>query len=184
MATDDTTVSILLDGEEADLDCTETRNLTLTKDEYSRADIILMTYSVTHAGSFRRAVRALTALRDLANTLPVTCLPLGPGLRSKAVILVGNKADLARIRTVTTEVGRSAANKFDVKFIETSVTIHHNVDELLVGALSQLRLKTRQAAAVSCRRHAKLTTRAKDLWNRFVQKCDFRFKSCDNLHHL
>ncbi|GBL56372.1 hypothetical protein AVEN_64752-1, partial [Araneus ventricosus] len=80
--------------------------------------------------------------------------------------------------------GRSVASKYDVKFIETSVTIHHNVDELLVGALSQVRLKARQAAALSCRHHAKFTSRAKNLWNRLLQKCDLRFHSCDNLHRL
>lgn len=78
--------------------------------------------------------------------------------------------------------GRSIANKFDVKFVETSVVIHHNIDELLVGTLSQMRLKARQAAALSCQHHAKFTTRAKGLWHRLLQKCDLRFNSCDNLH--
>lgn len=33
------------------------------------------------------------------------------------------------------------ATAYDCKFIETSVGINHNVDELLVGLLSQIRLK-------------------------------------------
>lgn len=33
------------------------------------------------------------------------------------------------------------ATQYDCKFIETSVGINHNVDELLVGLLSQIRLK-------------------------------------------
>ncbi|GBM72410.1 hypothetical protein AVEN_175582-1 [Araneus ventricosus] len=165
--------------------CQKTRTTPdLSLEDFTAADAILVTYSVTDVASFRKATHCLTMMRDLANKQPVTSLPLGPGLRSKAVILVGNKSDLARVRTVTTENGRSVASKYDVKFIETSVTIHHNVDELLVGALSQVRLKARQAAALSCRHHAKFTSRAKNLWNRLLQKCDLRFHSCDNLHRL
>ncbi|KAJ8870231.1 hypothetical protein PR048_029248 [Dryococelus australis] len=33
------------------------------------------------------------------------------------------------------------ATSYDCKFIETSVGINHNVDELLVGLLTQIRLK-------------------------------------------
>jgi Rad/Gem-related GTP binding protein 1 len=36
------------------------------------------------------------------------------------------------------------ATSYDCKFIETSVAINHNVDELLVGILTQIRLKTEQ----------------------------------------
>ncbi|GFY78309.1 uncharacterized protein TNIN_456471 [Trichonephila inaurata madagascariensis] len=156
----------------------------LSLEDFTSADAIIVSYSVTDMASFRKAVHCLSMMRDLANKQPPSALPLGPGLRSKAVILVGNKSDLARVRTINTENGRSAASKYDVKFIETSVTIHHNVDELLVGALSQVRLKARQAAALSCKHHAKFTSRAKNLWNRLMQKCDFRFHSCDNLHRL
>lgn len=33
------------------------------------------------------------------------------------------------------------ASSYDCKFIETSVMLNHNVDELLVGLLTQIRLK-------------------------------------------
>ncbi|XP_026467226.1 GTP-binding protein REM 1-like isoform X2 [Ctenocephalides felis] len=62
-------------------------------------------------------------------------------MASRAVILVANKADLARCRVVSTEEGKAMATAYDCKFIETSVGINHNVDELLVGLLSQIRLK-------------------------------------------
>ncbi|XKL59357.1 hypothetical protein PGB90_000373 [Kerria lacca] len=62
-------------------------------------------------------------------------------IRTKAVILVGNKTDLVRIRAVSTEEGTKMATSYDCKFIETSVGINHNVDELLVGILTQIRLK-------------------------------------------
>lgn len=37
--------------------------------------------------------------------------------------------------------GKAMATAYDCKFIETSVGINHNVDELLVGLLTQIRLK-------------------------------------------
>lgn len=38
------------------------------------------------------------------------------------------------------------ATGYDCKFIETSVGINHNVDELLVGILTQIRLKAERGA--------------------------------------
>jgi len=37
--------------------------------------------------------------------------------------------------------GKAMATAYDCKYIETSVGINHNVDELLVGILTQIRLK-------------------------------------------
>lgn len=58
--------------------------------------------------------------------------------KDKAVILVGNKADLARSRVITTAEGKTLAKSIEAKFIETSSGIQHNVDELLVGILKQV----------------------------------------------
>ena len=40
--------------------------------------------------------------------------------------------------------GKSIAYSYECKFIETSAAINHNVDELLVGVVSQIKLKTKQ----------------------------------------
>lgn len=61
--------------------------------------------------------------------------------KEKAVILVGNKADLARSRVISTSDGKQLAQSRDAKFIETSSGIQHNVDELLVGVLKQVSVK-------------------------------------------
>lgn len=61
--------------------------------------------------------------------------------KEKAVILVGNKADLARSRVISTTDGKQLAQTRDAKFIETSSGIQHNVDELLVGVLKQVSLR-------------------------------------------
>ena len=42
--------------------------------------------------------------------------------------------------------GRKLALSFEAKFIETSAGIQHNVDELLVGVLKQVRLRGEQAS--------------------------------------
>ncbi|KAK3927649.1 GTP-binding protein GEM [Frankliniella fusca] len=86
-------------------------------------------YSQADLASFRRAEDELQRLWTSG------CVG------SKAVILVANKTDLVRSRTVTAEEGKAAATSYDCKFIETSVAINHNVDELLVGILTQIRLK-------------------------------------------
>lgn len=105
-------------------------------------------YSSSDRSSFHVAERILQTLWMSEN------------ISQKAVILVGNKADLVRSRTVTSEgktliyiykhhiltfifltEGKSMATAYDCKYIETSVGINHNVDELLVGLLSQIRLK-------------------------------------------
>ena len=46
--------------------------------------------------------------------------------------------------------GKCLACTFKMKFIEVSVAINHNVDELLAGILSQIRLKKQHNAHV-CR---------------------------------
>merc|ERR1719245_169489 len=59
----------------------------------------------------------------------------------KAVILVGNKADLVRTRSVSIVDAKAVASSYDCKYTETSGELNHNVDELLVGILKQIRLK-------------------------------------------
>ncbi|XP_070494454.1 uncharacterized protein [Chironomus tepperi] len=89
----------------------------------------LVIYSSADRASFNVAERVLQTLWTSEN------------IAQKAVILVGNKADLARSRVISSEEGKAMATAYDCKFIETSVGINHNVDELLVGLLTQIRLK-------------------------------------------
>lgn len=87
----------------------------------------VIVYSVVQRSSFRQA-------EDIVKYLwreNVT--------KEKAVILVGNKADLARSRVIPTAEGKALAKSIEAKFIETSSGIQHNVDELLVGILKQVK---------------------------------------------
>ncbi|KAJ9593178.1 hypothetical protein L9F63_015275, partial [Diploptera punctata] len=116
----------------------------------------------------------------------------------KSVILVGNKADLARSRVISTNEGKSLAASRDCKFIETSSGIQHNVDELLVGILKQIRLresreKKRQRRGskggrnANPRLHGSRTSLSLNIAREILNKMcmnDSKSKSCENLHVL
>ncbi|XP_031789421.1 probable serine/threonine-protein kinase nek3 isoform X3 [Nasonia vitripennis] len=126
------TVSVLLAGEESELTfidhpCSEMtpENCIATYEPHG--------YCVVYSTTDRSSVRV--AEEVLQNLWRSDHIP------ARAVILVGNKVDLVRSRLVSTEEGKTMAISYDCKFIETSVGINHNVDELLVGLLTQIRLK-------------------------------------------
>ncbi|KAK2576912.1 hypothetical protein KPH14_005533 [Odynerus spinipes] len=126
------TVSVLLAGEESELtfidhSCAEMtpENCIATYEPHAYCVV----YSTTDRASVRLAEEVLQTLWRSDH------------VSARAVILVGNKVDLVRSRLVSTEEGKSMAMSYDCKFIETSVGINHNVDELLVGLLTQIRLK-------------------------------------------
>lgn len=86
----------------------------------------VIVYSITQRSSFQQAEEIIRYLwRENV-------------CKEKAVILVGNKVDLARSRAISSAEGISLAKSIDAKFIETSSGIQHNVDELLVGILKQV----------------------------------------------
>nr|XP_018916308.1 PREDICTED: uncharacterized protein LOC109043549 [Bemisia tabaci] len=109
--------------------------------------------------------------------------------QEKSVIVVGNKADLARARVISASEGKALAASRGCKFIETSSGIQHNVDELLVGILKQIRLREtrerkQQKKVLSHGSRASLTFNiARDIFHRICLK-DSKSKSCENLHVL
>ncbi|XP_036860553.2 GTP-binding protein REM 1 isoform X1 [Manis javanica] len=137
----------------------------------------IIVYSIADRGSFESASELRIQLRRThqADHVPI--------------ILVGNKADLARCREVSVEEGRACAVVFDCKFIETSATLQHNVAELFEGVVRQLRLRRRDSAArVSPvpRRRASLGQRARHFLTRLTARSarralKARSKSCHNL---
>ncbi|CAO1373432.1 unnamed protein product [Diamesa serratosioi] len=125
-------VSVLLGGEESEITFIDHGFAEMTPENcissYDPQGYCVI-YSSSDRSSFHVAERILQTLW------------MSEHISQKAVILVGNKADLVRSRTVTCEEGKSMATAYDCKYIETSVGINHNVDELLVGLLTQIRLK-------------------------------------------
>lgn len=129
----DNTVSIMLDGVESRLHImnidTDYSKISVTGDAY------IVVYSITDRQSFQTAAQLIKNIRDnelISNQSPIK--------RHTPIILVGNKSDLVRKRSVTKEAARHAAIKYDCKFVETSAAINDKVDDLLAGTLKQIRI--------------------------------------------
>lgn len=87
--------------------------------------------------------------------------------------------------------GKTLAASRDAKFIETSSGIQHNVDELLVGILKQIRLKEtrnkKQAVSATKMRNSKTHMSlhlAKEILQKICLSDISKSKSCENLHVL
>ncbi|XP_058827882.1 uncharacterized protein LOC131687790 isoform X2 [Topomyia yanbarensis] len=125
------TVSVLLDGQETDLEIIDHPACEMSEEAFCSTyhiDIFVVVYSVVDRGSFKKAEKILNFLKDSEMLL------------TRGVILVGNKTDLERQREVPCQVARRLAKEIGAKFIETSSGMDYNVDELLVGIVAQVKL--------------------------------------------
>ncbi|XP_070498804.1 uncharacterized protein Rgk2 isoform X2 [Chironomus tepperi] len=176
------TVSILLDDEESELIFIDHPAIEMSVENslstYEPHACVIV-YSIVQKSSFRVAEEILNYLWRENIT------------KDKAVILAGNKADLARSRAITTQEGKQLAASREVKFIETSSGIQHNVDELLVGILKQIRLKeTREKKQSASKLKNSRTHSSLHIAKEILQKICFnqlditKSKSCENLHVL
>uniref|UniRef100_A0A182PKR2 GTP-binding protein GEM n=1 Tax=Anopheles epiroticus TaxID=199890 RepID=A0A182PKR2_9DIPT len=149
-----------------------------------KADAFLVVYSVVDKATFSRADQLLNMLHDMDVS------------RSRPTILVANKIDLARSRAVSSQDGKCLACTHKIKFIEVSVAINHNVDELLAGILSQIRLKREQSAVQGVREPSssahwyknrsvvRASMKARQMITWIFGKEDSKFKNCENLQVL
>uniref|UniRef100_A0A6P7GCW3 GTP-binding protein GEM-like n=1 Tax=Diabrotica virgifera virgifera TaxID=50390 RepID=A0A6P7GCW3_DIAVI len=142
-------------------------------------DAFIVLYSVVDKASFLKAETELSRLQDTDQ------------LRSRPFILVANKIDLARSRAVSTQDGKCLACTYRAKFIEISVGINHNVDELLVGILTQIRLKVHNFDEsghtqqwYKSRGMVKASMKARQMFTWLFGREDSKFKNCENLHIL
>ncbi|XP_045471679.1 uncharacterized protein LOC123678590 isoform X2 [Harmonia axyridis] len=177
------TVSILLDGEESEMIFIDhpasemsVENSLSTYEPHA----CVVIYSIVARASFQHAEETLNYLWREGYT------------QEKSVIVVGNKADLARSRVITTN-GKALAVARDCKFIETSSGIQHNVDELLVGILKQIRLresrdKKKKPKKENNKLHGSKTSLSLNIAREILQKICMndisKSKSCENLHVL
>ncbi|CAH1099737.1 unnamed protein product [Psylliodes chrysocephalus] len=173
------TVSIMLNGEESELSFQNTGTMKDVIDKGHPPDAFIVLYSVVDKASFLKAETELSRLQD------------SDQLRTRPAILVANKIDLARCRAVSTQDGKCMACTYRAKFIEISVGINHNVDELLVGVLTQIRLKidsfdegghTQQW--YKSRGMVKASMKARQMFTWLFGREDSKFKNCENLHIL
>ncbi|XP_017839956.1 uncharacterized protein LOC108597757 isoform X2 [Drosophila busckii] len=176
------TVSVLLDDEESDMVFIDHPSVEMSVENslstYEPHGCVVV-FSVVDKGSFRIAEEIINYLWQENYT------------KDKAVILVGNKADLARARLITSQEGKTLAASRDAKFIETSSGIQHNVDELLVGILKQMRLKETREKKASQTKTKMKTSRthislhlAKEILQKICLSDISKSKSCENLHVL
>lgn len=91
--------------------------------------------------------------------------------------------------------GKCLACTYRAKFAEISVGINHNIDDLLVGILSQIRLKVIQSQSASgasgdadhwykSRGVVRASMKARQMLTWLFGKEDRKFKNCENLHVL
>lgn len=146
-------------------------------------DAYIIVYSVTDKSSFEKASELRIQLRRARQSENIP------------IILVGNKSDLVRSREVSVDEGSACAVVFDCKFIETSASLHHNVQDLFEGIVRQIRLRkdSKEENArrmANCRRRESISKKAKRFLGRMVarknKKMAFRqkSKSCHDLNVL
>ncbi|XP_049860907.1 GTP-binding protein GEM [Schistocerca gregaria] len=174
-------VFIMLNGEESELCFINMTNPKVELDRQDPPDAFVVMYSVIDKASFQRAEGELARLADWEL------------LRARPAILVGNKVDLVRSRAVSSQDGKCLACTYRAKFIEISVGISHNVDELLVGILNQIRLKIlhtviseRESSThwYKSRGVVRASMKARQMFTWLFGKEDSKFKNCENLHVL
>lgn len=176
--------TLTVDGEDTTLVVMDTWEAEKLDESWSQESCLqvgsayVIVYSIADRGSFESASELRIQLRRThqADHVPI--------------ILVGNKADLARCREVSVEEGRACAVVFDCKFIETSATLQHNVAELFEGVVRQLRLRRPDSAVREQpvpRRRASFGQRARRFLARLTapsarrRALKARSKSCHNL---
>ncbi|EFN81950.1 Dynein light chain 1, axonemal [Harpegnathos saltator] len=178
-------VFVMLNGEESELRFLNIANPKSELDKMPLPDAFVVMYSVIDKASFQRAEEYLARLHDQDL------------LRGRPAILVGNKVDLVRSRVVSPQDGKCLACTYRAKFVEVSVGINHNVDDLLVGILNQIRLKVVQGQLdnrnsgsgsegsghwYKSRGVVRASMKARQMLTWLFGKEDSKFKNCENLH--
>ncbi|XP_041376562.1 GTP-binding protein GEM-like [Gigantopelta aegis] len=167
---EDTIVSVSLDDEESMVELIDDPQI--PECEEIRVDAYLVVLSVTDLPSFEYATSVIRHLRVMIGT-------------DRTIILVANKTDLVRQRRVTQNEIRMIAEKYSCKFAETSVAINHQVDELLVGLVSQIRAKLHfqsERSVNDVTKHRALSPkRALSFLGKLFKHSNKKFASCDDL---
>ncbi|XP_003741758.1 GTP-binding protein RAD [Galendromus occidentalis] len=160
---------VMLDGEEFEVEFDETTDNVITKQHIEEIDAFVVVYSITDRESWNFAEDAICELRTLCGyskgrrRSSATNTTLSRPI-TKTIFLAANKADLARRRCVSNEEAKAFAKKHDLKFMEMSACIGHNVDDVLVKILKQLRLKQRSGSVPAwCNLNVPIRSRAASL---------------------
>ncbi|BFZ16472.1 hypothetical protein BsWGS_19511 [Bradybaena similaris] len=117
-------VSVELDGHESTMEFIDGADLSDL--ECYRADAFVLMYAVSEPESFTFAVNLLNYLRHDLGT-------------DRTIFLVANKTDLVRQRLVISHDAIKYTSTNDCHFIETSMALNVNLDELLIGILCNIK---------------------------------------------
>uniref|UniRef100_A0A1I8J5U5 Small monomeric GTPase n=1 Tax=Macrostomum lignano TaxID=282301 RepID=A0A1I8J5U5_9PLAT len=123
-------VTVLLDGDEYHVTFLDTEGPELGV-YILDVDAYMVVFAIDNRRSFNAAKQVLNELVSEAR-------------KASALILVANKADLVRNKEVTHEEAKNLAAVYGAMFMEVSTALHHQVDELLVGTLSQVQARQRR----------------------------------------
>ena len=105
------------------------RNITRTY--YKNTVCALVVYDISNRNSFNNVS---SWIEDCRYNSPKTIF----------MVLVGNKSDLADKRQVSTEEGRELAEKYEMKFYETSAKIGENVHDIFYDSVDEIAKKMDQ----------------------------------------
>ncbi|VDM61394.1 unnamed protein product [Angiostrongylus costaricensis] len=120
------TVSICIGGHELDLIFFESDMLDPSWIP-GEMDAFVVVYSIDSRRSWKQAITAIEMIKE------------SPSLKNSPILVAGNKADLERKRTVTKNEVRAASMQFGFEHLEISVALDHDVDDLLVSLVAELK---------------------------------------------
>ncbi|KAE9415427.1 hypothetical protein Angca_004268, partial [Angiostrongylus cantonensis] len=120
------TVSICIGGHELDLLFFES-DMVYESWIPDEMDAFVVVYSIDSRRSWKQAITAIEMIKQ------------SPSLKSSPILVAGNKADLERKRTVTKNEVRAASMQFGFEHLEISVALDHDVDDLLVSLVAELK---------------------------------------------
>ena len=103
----------------------------ITRAYYKNSVCALVVYDISSRDSFNNVS---TWIEDCRNQSPKTIF----------MVLIGNKSDLADKRQVSTEEGRELAEKYEMKFYETSAKTGENVNDIFNDSVDEIAKKMDQ----------------------------------------
>ena len=107
------------------------RYRSITSAYYKGAKGALIVYDITRRTSFDNIDKWISDLKL-------------NGDKNICIIILGNKSDLADKRQVSTEEGRELAEKYEMKFYETSAKIGENVNDIFYDSVDEIAKKMDQ----------------------------------------
>ncbi|KAH3773058.1 GTP-binding protein RAD-like [Dreissena polymorpha] len=178
MSASDSTVSVMLDEEESLLEFCNFPDDQFPEEDIN-VDAYVLVFSIADRATYEYANNLMRYLRNDVCT-------------DRSIFLVANKTDLVRKRTVDKNEARLCASYYSSKYVETSASLNHHVDNLLAGIVTQIRLKLNpdrilqqpDRAVVKGRlkhRHGSLQSAKTVLQKLFSRQ---KSLSCDNLYDL